>query len=39
LSRALEMADAGQIQDAKTLIGLHLLERRLRRGTRADGPT
>ena len=38
LSRALEMADAGQIQDAKTLIGLHLLERRLRRGTGADGP-
>ena len=37
LSRALEMADAGQIQDAKTLIGLHLLERRLRRGTGADG--
>ena len=30
LSQALEMADKGQIQDAKTLIGLSLLERRLR---------
>lgn len=32
LSQALEMADSGQIQDAKTLIGLNLLERRLRLG-------
>ena len=31
LSQALEMARAGQIQDAKTLIGLHMLESRLRR--------
>ena len=35
LSQALEMAGAGQIQDAKTLIGLHMLERRLRRGAGA----
>ncbi len=38
LSQALEMARTGQIQDAKTLIGLHMLERRLRRETGADGP-
>ena len=31
LRQALEMARAGQIQDAKTLVGLHLLESRLRR--------
>ena len=31
LSQALEMARAGQIQDAKTLVGLHMLESRLRR--------
>lgn len=31
LSQALEMARAGRIQDAKTLIGLHMLESRLRR--------
>ena len=30
LNEALKMADRGQIQDAKTLIGLNLLERRLR---------
>ncbi len=38
LSQALEMARARQIQDAKTLIGLHMLESRLHRETRADGP-
>lgn len=32
LSQALEMARTGQIQDAKTLIGLLLLESRVRRG-------
>ena len=32
LSQALEMARSGQIQDAKTLIGLHMLEGRLRHG-------
>jgi ADP-ribose pyrophosphatase len=32
LSQALKMADSGQIQDAKALIGLNLLERRLRLG-------
>ncbi len=32
LSQALKMADKGLIQDAKTLIGLNLLERRLRLG-------
>lgn len=37
LSEALEMACSGQIQDAKTLIGLHMLESRLRRGTGTDG--
>lgn len=31
LSEALEMARCGQVQDAKTLIGLHMLESRLRR--------
>lgn len=38
LSQALEMARAGQIQDAKTLIGLHMLESRLRRGAVQDSP-
>ena len=35
LSQALEMARTGQIQDAKTLIGLHMLPSRLRRGAGA----
>ena len=38
LSQALEMARSGQIQDAKTLIGLHMLESRLRRRAVQDSP-
>ena len=38
LSQALEMARSGQIQDAKTLIGLHMLESRLHRGVVQDSP-
>ena len=38
LSQALEMARSGQIQDAKTLIGLHMLESRLRREAVRESP-
>ena len=38
LSQALEMVRTGHVQDAKTIIGLHMLESRLRRETEADGP-
>ncbi|MDE2757399.1 MAG: NUDIX hydrolase [Acidobacteriota bacterium] len=38
LSQALEMARSGQIQDAKTLIGLHMLENRLLRRAVQDSP-
>lgn len=37
LSQALEMVRTGHVQDAKTIIGLHMLESRLHRETEVDG--